>query len=116
MMSALGYFAFPIAQVNIGVSFASYLGLLQALGALGYFAVSVAQVIIALKSHQIDDIVIRILQLLLAPLILLQSGAILFFNGWRLDPVLQLQQFLPSFLIAYLIFLDWKRSNRTTQQ
>ncbi|ASC71310.1 Ycf66-like protein [Halomicronema hongdechloris C2206] len=84
----------------------SILGLLQALGSLGYFAVSIAQITTALRSRRLTEPVLRILQLIFAPLILLLSGGILFFNGWRLDPILQFQQLLLSILIGYLILLD----------
>ncbi|MDJ0708339.1 MAG: Ycf66 family protein [Leptolyngbyaceae cyanobacterium MO_188.B28] len=116
MMNALGDFALPIAQINFGTTLASYIGLLQALGALGYFVLSIAQVITAFRSKGVGDLVVRILQLLLAPYILLISGGILFYNGWRLDPNLQFQQLSTSVLIGYLIFLDLKKSNRTTKQ
>ena len=99
-LGALGDFALPIAQVNYGVNFAGYLGILQALGALGYFALSIAQ-----RSHRI-----------FAPFLLLLSGGILYLNGWRLDPLLQLQQLSISVLIGYLIFLDLKNSTQSTQQ
>ena len=99
MMGTLGDFSLPIAQINFGTSFSSYLGLLQMIGALGYyFTLSVAQ-----RPHRI-----------FAPFILLLSGGILFFHGWRLDPVLQLQQLSTSILIGYLIFLDLKQSNQST--
>ena len=101
MIGALGYFTLPIAQINFGTSFATYLGFLQIIGALGYYlALPVAQ-----RSHRV-----------FAPFILLLSGGILFFNGWRLDPVLQFQQLSMSILISYLIFLDLKKSTRSTQQ
>ena len=37
---------------------------------------------------------------------LLIAGAILFFNGWRLDPIMQLSQILLAILIFYLSVKD----------
>jgi small-conductance mechanosensitive channel len=92
------------------------LGFLLILGALGYVAVSIAQITFAARAGQGSDIVLRIFQLVFAPLILLLSGAILFFQGWRQDPVLQFKDFLMTVLISYLILLDLKRSGRPIQR
>jgi len=90
----------------------SILGLLHVLGSLGYCAVSFAQIVAAVRSQRGTDMVLRSLQLIFAPVLLLQSGGILFFHGWRMDPILQFQESSMSILIAYLILLDLKKSNR----
>lgn len=102
-------------MVNIGLNLGSIFGLLQILVSLGYFAVSIAQITGAVRSQRNNDIVLRTLQLIFAPSILLLSGGILFFQGWRLEPILQSQQLLMTTLISYLIFLDLRRSNQTTR-
>ncbi|MHC5932448.1 Ycf66 family protein, partial [Nostoc sp.] len=47
-----------------------------------------------------------IIQLIFTPIIMLLSGAILYYQGWRLDPVLQFEQFLLLLLILYLSIKD----------
>ncbi|MDZ8238814.1 MAG: Ycf66 family protein [Nostoc sp. ChiQUE01a] len=44
--------------------------------------------------------------MIFTPIVLLLCGGILFFQGWRLDPILQIQQFLLSLLIIYLTIKD----------
>ncbi len=122
MVGALGDFALPIARINLGTTIASCLGLLQMVGALGYFfawsfasCLGLLQMVgalgyfftlpVAQRSHRF-----------FASFILLLSGRTLFFDGWRLDPIMQFQQLLISVLISYLIFLDLKKSTRSTQQ
>ena len=96
-------------MLNIGLSLSTILGFLLILGSLGYFAVSMAQIIVAVRSQRDADTALRIFQLIFAPFILLLSGLILLFQGWRLDPILLFQEFLMSLLIGYLILLDLKR-------
>ncbi len=95
-------------MVAIGINWASLLGFLQIVSAIAYFAVSINQATVAVRSGR--DRTTRIIQSVFAPLILLLSGAILFFQGWRLDPLLQFQQYTMSILIVYLVFLDLRRS------
>lgn len=92
-------------MVNFALFPGFLLGLLLILGSLIYFAISIAQ-ITAARSQRNADITLRIIQLIFAPTLLLVSGCILFLHGWRLDPILQFQQFLMNILIGYLIFLD----------
>ncbi|MEH2200853.1 Ycf66 family protein [Nostoc sp.] len=47
-----------------------------------------------------------IIQLIFTPIIMLLIGTILFFQGWRLDPILQFGQFLSLLLILYLSIKD----------
>ncbi|PZV05399.1 MAG: hypothetical protein DCF22_24690 [Leptolyngbya sp.] len=103
-------------MVNVGLNLVSIAGLLQILASLGYLAVSIAQIANAIRAQRNADILLRILQMIVAPLILFLSGAILLLQGWRLDPILQFQQLLINILIGYLIFLDLSRSNRNTQR
>lgn len=97
-------------MINIGLNLAILIGLVQILGALGYFVFSIGQLTAAARSSSASGIAVVILQGLLVPLILLISGLILFFQGWRLDPVLQFQVLLMTVLTAYLIALSSGRS------
>lgn len=103
-------------MVNIGLHLGSVFGLLQILIALGYLAVSIAQIADAIRVQRNTDILLRVIQLIFAPLILFLSGALLFLQGWRLDPILQFQQLLLTFLIGYLILLDLSRASRNAQR
>jgi hypothetical protein len=96
-------------MVNIGLNLGSLLGLLQVLGSLAYFVVSIGQITAAVRSRRDTDIALRIFQFIFAPVMLLLSGGILFLQGWRLDPILQFQQFLMSMVIGYLVLLDLGR-------
>ena len=98
-------------MVNIGLNLSSIIGLIHALGSLGYLIVSINQVIVATRSNRSDGMTLRIVKLVFGPLILLISGVILFFDGWRLDPTFLLKEVLMSMLIGYLLFSDLKRSN-----
>jgi Ycf66 protein N-terminus len=95
--------------INVAFGWVSLLGIAQILGALGYLALSIGQIIAAMRSNNANNIALRVLQLLLGPLILLISGMILVFSGWRLDPILQFQEFSLTILIAYLIVQDIRR-------
>lgn len=94
----------------IGLSFASLIGWLQVLGAIGYFAISVGQIIATSQAQRQSEQGFRIMQTIVVPPLLLLSGVVLIFNGWRLDPLLQFQALLITGLIGYLIFMDVVRS------
>jgi hypothetical protein len=102
-------------MVNVGLNFSSVLGLLQILIALVYFALSISQIVIAIRLRRDTDLVFRIIQLILAPLMLSLSGFILFFQGWRLDPILLFQQLLMNILLVFHILIYFKRSSNITQ-
>lgn len=50
--------------------------------------------------------VIYLLQALLIPCIMLLCGLIFVFQGWRLDPILRVAQFLLTLLIIYFSVKD----------
>ena len=87
----------------------SLIGLIHFAASVGYFAISIAQ-ITKVDKRKSFELPCRILQLIFIPIFLLISGIILLFQGWRLDPILQLQQLLMLILTSYLLFLDWTRS------
>ena len=47
-----------------------------------------------------------IVQLEIVPIFLCFSGLVLLFQGWRLDPILQILQFLLSLLVVFLVLKD----------
>jgi Ycf66 protein N-terminus len=98
-------------MVNVGLSGGSLLGLLNMLLGILYCVVSIYQLVAAIqRSGSPVTTTARILQLVFLPLFLILSGAILFFQGWRLDPLLVFQQFLIEFVLIYLVVVDLKRS------
>jgi hypothetical protein len=101
-------------MVNVGFSLASILGLLQILCSVVYLALSISHIITAVRSRQYTKLVFPILQLIFGPFIFVLSGVILFFQGWRLDPILLFQQFLMNILLAYYIYQDFNKSRRTS--
>ena len=97
-------------MINTGLNFASFLGLAEFLLANGYFFISIVQVIkvIRNRSDSLINKILRILQAIFAPLIILISGFILIFQGWRLDTLFIFQQILFFILLNYLIWRDWQ--------
>jgi hypothetical protein len=52
---------------------------------------------------------VRIFRFIFLPLILITSGVLLFFTGWRFDPIAMFWQLLIDPAIMYLVFVDLKR-------
>ncbi|HAO11879.1 MAG TPA: hypothetical protein DCQ51_12075 [Planktothrix sp. UBA8407] len=96
-------------MVNVGLNLSSLIGLIQIIGAVIYFSISIAQVVIVIRNTgTLIQIAIQVLQILFGPAILLISGGILLFQGWRLDPILAFQQVIITGLLIYLIIRDWQ--------
>ncbi|HEY9646488.1 MAG TPA: hypothetical protein V6C88_08975 [Chroococcidiopsis sp.] len=89
------------------------IGFALVIGAFAYLGLTIAQVIAAFRAEQPDGKLLRILQLIFAPICLLVSGGILVFQGWRQDAILQLKDLLMAVLIAYLIAIDVLKSRRS---
>lgn len=103
-------------MINFGGSFSSLLGILLVFGSIGYLIISIEQAREATHLNSTDDIAPRLLQTFFGPVLLLASGLILLIQGWRLEPLLLLQNLLMSMLVGYLILSDWRRFNRTRQR
>ncbi|MEQ8539865.1 MAG: hypothetical protein RIB93_20750 [Coleofasciculus sp. D1-CHI-01] len=89
-------------MVNFGLNSATLLGLLDIFLSIAYLAISVALPIARRRDIGVTGIVLYIIQAIIAPLFLLMTGFILFFQGWRLDPILQFSYVLLNFLVIYL--------------
>ena len=82
-------------MVNFGINAMSLLGLLDILGSIAYLILAIAQISKGVyNSTSTVNTALQLLELLGSPLALFLGGIILLFNGWRLDPILQFQQFL----------------------
>ena len=88
-------------MVNASLNWASIVGIILVISGIPLFAFSVSS--ISRISSSSSDYVFRILNLIGLLFIPLLCGGILFFQGWRLDPILQFGQFL---LVAHIINLQ----------
>ena len=88
-------------MVNASLNWASIVGILLVISGIPLFAFSVSS--ISRISSSSSDYVFRILNLIGLLFIPLLCGGILFFQGWRLDPILQFGQFL---LVGHIINLQ----------
>ncbi|MEM6401539.1 MAG: Ycf66 family protein [Cyanobacteria bacterium P01_D01_bin.116] len=98
---------FYFAQVNIGINpAASPLGFIQIIFGLFYLVFAIIKLIQNRSRLSNLATAFYIIQLIFLPLLLLFSGLILVFQGWRLDPILQLQQLILSVLVFYFSLKD----------
>ncbi|MDY6898841.1 MAG: Ycf66 family protein [Cyanobacteriota bacterium] len=97
---------FYFAQINIGFNPASILGLFQIVLGLLYLIFSIILLLLNRNRTTSLTLAFYLIQLVVAPIFLGSSGFILLFQGWRLDPVLQFQQLILSFLVSFLLFKD----------
>lgn len=87
-------------MVNLGLNFAALLGLINVLGGIVYFFSTIIQIINGVRSSTSSvNTILKILELTFCPPVLVLSGVILFFNGWRLDPILLFQQVLLEIIV-----------------
>ncbi|GAB1542777.1 hypothetical protein NUACC21_54510 [Scytonema sp. NUACC21] len=97
------FFFTPIyGQVNFGLNTAFFNGLFLFLLGIAYL---IATIIILIRRHNNMSSLSKLLylgQALIAVVALPLSGIVLIFQGWRLDPILQFQQFLLTVSIIYL--------------
>ena len=94
------------AQVNFGLNLAGLIGIIYFLLAVIYFILTV--VWLAQRGTRLTGwaLALYIIQVIFTPIIMLICGVILFFQGWRLDPILQFEQFLSLLLIIYFAIKD----------
>ncbi len=93
-------------MVNYGINLAGLLGIVYVLLSVAYFIIMM--VLLAQRSSRLNGsaLVFYLLQAIFAPILMFFCGLILVFQGWRLDPLLQLMQLLLSVLIIYLSIKD----------
>jgi hypothetical protein len=94
------------AQVNFGLNLAGLIGIIYFLLAIIYFILTVAW--LSQRGTRLTSwaLGLYIIQVIFTPIIMLMCGVILFFQGWRLDPILQFGQFLSLLLIIYFTIKD----------
>ena len=92
-------------MVNASTNWASVVGIVLAIWGLISAPLAITQIVIFLKRNYKDSTsILKIIYIfLVTPLRFIGSlfvGGILFFQGWRLDPILQLGMFV--FIFMYL--------------
>jgi hypothetical protein len=94
------------AQVNFGLNLAGLIGIIYFLLAIIYFILTVAW--LSQRGTRLTSwaLALYIIQVIFIPIIMLMCGVILFFQGWRLDPILQFGQLLSLLLIIYFTIKD----------
>ncbi|MEH2106444.1 Ycf66 family protein [Nostoc sp.] len=94
------------AQVNFGLNIAGLIGIIYLLWAIIYLILTVAW--LSQRGTRLRGwaLALYIIQLIFTPIIMLLNGAILLYQGWRLDPIFQFEQFLLLLLILYLSIKD----------
>ncbi len=95
-----------LAQVNFGINVAGLIGIIYLLLAIVYFILMLVWLVPRGTRLIGSALALYIIQVIFTPIILLLCGFILLFQGWRLDPILQLEQFLLLLLIIYLTIKD----------
>jgi hypothetical protein len=93
-------------MVNFGFNGGSLLGCLDVILAIAYLAWSIFVVIARGREFGTVFVFLFVIQALIALGTLILSGLILIFQGWRLDPILQLGYFLLNILIIYVGLKD----------
>jgi len=95
-----------LAQVNFGRNSASLLGIIYVLFSIPYLIFMIAWLNQRANRLIGSALALYILQIIFVPFFMVLCGFILIFQGWRLDPILQLGQLLSFLMIIYLIIKD----------
>lgn len=95
-----------LAQINLGATPATFIGILYMLTSIVYFFFLIAWLIPRFSRINPSAVTTCILQIILIPIPILISGFILLFQGWRLDPILQLGNLLLFLLLMYFLVTD----------
>lgn len=93
-------------QVNYGINLTTLIGLIYIILSIVYFIATILLLTRRANRPNYSALVLSIFQAIIVPSLLLVSGIILLFQGWRLDFILQFQQFLLFGLITYFIVKD----------
>ena len=96
-------------MVNLGFNLTTIFSLLDIFGAVGYLILTIASITDGVKRATSPvNTILKVIELLYCPFALFLSGVILFFNGWRLDPILQLQQLFLHLIVATSVIKELK--------
>jgi hypothetical protein len=99
-------------MINVGFfGVVTVLGILDAILAILLLATSIAPFV---QGHSLADTtaLLLVIQAIAIPLSLIIAGGIFFFQGWRLDPSLQLAVLLLHITVGFLVAKDFVLFNR----
>ncbi len=96
-------------MINFGFSFniAFLLGLFDIVLAIAIFVMTLSLILGGRGRQPTTTIGFDIAQLCLVPIPLLLAGTILIFQGWRLDPILQISVLCLHLIIIFLAIKDF---------
>lgn len=96
-------------MINYGFSFniIFLLGLFDLILAIAIFVMTLSLILGGRGTQPTNPIRFYIAQLFLVPLPLLLGGAIFIFQGWRLEPILQIAVLCLHFIIIFLVVKDF---------
>ena len=95
-----------LTQINIGSTPATLIGVVHMIIGIIYFVFMIAWLIPRFTRLSSWATTMYLIQIIFVPIALILSGFILTFQGWRLDPILQLGQFLISLALFYFLIKD----------
>jgi hypothetical protein len=100
----------------VDLGFAALLGLMNILGGIVCFISAITQIINGVRSSTSSvNTILNILERTFYSSVLILSGVILLFNGWRLDPILLFQQVLLEIIVmVYVLQQTPPKHNRHT--
>ncbi|MBD2537956.1 Ycf66 family protein [Coleofasciculus sp. FACHB-SPT36] len=93
-------------MVNYGLNLASLLGLMYWIIGLIYPIMAIILMIKRSRQTSALFLILYVIQIVFLPIIMFSCGFILFSQGWRLDPILQFEQFLLTGMIICIIAKD----------
>ncbi|NJL02678.1 MAG: hypothetical protein HC838_17695 [Spirulinaceae cyanobacterium RM2_2_10] len=93
-------------MVNFGWNGASIIGAVYCLLVLGYSILGITVAVGQFANNRPEQGLRYLLQVAFFGIIFFVTGGILIFNGWRLDPILQLSHFLLLLVVVYLAAVD----------
>lgn len=96
-------------MINYGFSFniALSLGLFDLIFAVTIFVMTLSLILGGRGTQPTTAIRFYIAQLILVPIPLLLAGAIFLFQGWRLDPILQIAVLCLHAIVMFLLIKDF---------
>lgn len=94
-------------MINISLNISILLGLFDLILAVAIFIMTLSLMLGRRGTQPSNSIGFYIAQLILVPTSLLLAGAIFIFQGWKLDPILQLAVLCLHLIIIFLLIKDF---------
>lgn len=96
-----------VAMINYGLSISSLLGLFDVILAIIIFIMTLSLISGNRGMQTSESIGFHTAQLIIVPLFLAIAGIILIFQGWRLDPILQIGVLCLQLVVTFLSVKDF---------